>query len=48
MEYRQKIAAALDAINALFSDTTASQEERREALLELRAGVDLLLDSLDY
>lgn len=46
MSYRQKIDAALKAINAVFSDTTVSQEEARDALLELSEEIDLLLESL--
>lgn len=46
MSYQLKIAVALDAINALFSDTTVSQAETRDALLELKEEIELLLEAL--
>jgi len=47
MDHMRLVKLAVDAIGAVFSDTSVDQQTTKESLKELRDEIDLLLETLE-
>ena len=48
MSHRDKVKAALDAIDEVFSDTSVSQQETLDSLSELAEDIEMRIGAIEY